>query len=668
MPQADIDRVREFLSRAARRVTVLLVLHGVAAGLAVALVIAAAGWITHRHLVPLGIDSLGFVALGSAIGVADGLMRRKRVAAIVERRAPECRNILITAHELMSSAPRIDAYVTDLVFRDAARVVDTLRLPAVLPMRGALTSVTVVATIWVFAATRTSTTTIGIGGAGPTTATVAAVTAVDAEIIAPAYLGAAPSTLHDPARIAAPAGSHVRLTVHADASTLTIELPAAKHVLHESAARTFVAEFVVDSDGFVTLEPALADGRAGSRRLIGLSATPDEPPTVRITAPGHDEKLVNGHHTIDVSVEAADDHALGSLHLHYVKVSGSGERFTFTEGDAPLTITRTDVRNWKGHASWRLDSLALEPGDMVVYRAVATDRRPGATPTESDAFIAEVLAPGGIAAAGFAVDPEVERYALSEQMVILKSEKLLARKSTLAADAYNDEAAALSAEQRSVRAFFVFMMGGEVGGADDAADGLDETAEASGEGDLALQRMLNQGRAALLSAIRSMSRATTALNTADVTGALPHERDALAQIEKTFAHNRIILRALTERERIDLTRRLSGSLTDAARDDEAPGQPDRDPTLTALRKALADVTALANAAGGTTGTAADATDIAERILRVDPSSMPLQRIAAELDSAQSSPLLRRRLLDRAATGLTQLLRARLPMAPRSYGP
>ena len=325
----------------------------------------------------------------------------------------------------------------------------------------------------------------------------------------------------------------------------------------------------------MALEPVLADGRTGPRRLIGLTAIDDAAPTVRITAPGHDEKLVNGHHTIDVAIEAADDHALASLRLKYVRVSGSGERFTFTEGEVPLAVTRTDARRWKGHASWRLDSLGLEPGDMVVYRAIAADRRPGATPTESDAFIAEVLAPGGIAAAGFAVDPEVERYALSEQMVILKSEKLLGRKSTLATDAYNDEAAALSAEQRSVRAFFVFMMGGEVGGADDASGGLDETAEASGEGDLALQRMLNQGRAALLSAIRSMSRATTALNTADVTGALPHERDALAQIEKTFAHNRIILRALTEHERIDLTRRLSGTLTDAARENQATAEPDR---------------------------------------------------------------------------------------------
>ena len=47
--------------------------------------------------------------------------------------------------------------------------------------------------------------------------------------------------------------------------------------------------------------------------------------------------------------------------------------------------------------------------------------------------------------------------------------------------------------------------------------------------------------------------------------------------------------------------------------------------------------------------------------------MPLQHIAAELDSTQSSPSLRRELLDRAATGLTQLLRARLRPRRASAG-
>ena len=65
---------------------------------------------------------------------------------------------------------------------------------------------------------------------------------------------------------------------------------------------------------------------------------------------------------------------------------------------------------------------------MVVYRAAATDKRPGAPPSESDSYIAEILAPGSEAVAGFAIDQDQERYALSQQMIIVKTERLIAKR------------------------------------------------------------------------------------------------------------------------------------------------------------------------------------------------------------------------------------------------
>jgi hypothetical protein len=393
---------------------------------------------------------------------------------------------------------------------------------------------------------------------------------------------------------------------------------------------------------------------------------------VRITAPGHDLKLADGRRTIDVAIEADDDVGLASLKLHYTRVSGSGERFTFTDGEVPLTIVRADRRDWKARASWRLDSLALEAGDMVVYRAIAADDRPGAAPSESDSYIAEVLAPGGIAAAGFAVDPEVERYALSEQMVILKTEKLVARKAAMPADSLPDAAAEIAAEQRRVRAEFVFMMGGEVGGADDATGDLNETAETEAEGDLAAGRMLNQGRIALMSAIRMMSRADKALTVPDLDGALVQERAALAQLELTFSHSRIILRAFTEREKLDLTRRLSGTLADAARDIHPAIQPAADPRAATLRRALGEVATLAGTAHFGSDAQAGVAALAEEVLRIDPGAVPLQHVSQNLGDAAAA--LGRGdardahdLLDRAATALASALRSSLLGAPAAGG-
>ena len=173
-------------------------------------------------------------------------------------------------------------------------------------------------------------------------------------------------------------------------------------------------------DGFITIEPRSASGQAGERRLIGITIVPDSAPRARVVTPGHDLLVPDGKRTLDVAVEATDDIGVASLRLRYTVVSGSGERFAFKEGTVPLTVDSSRSTRWRGRATWNLEPLGLEAGDMVVYRAVAGDAHAGPVPTavESDAYIIEVASPGGVAAAGFAVDPEQERYAVSTRRVV----------------------------------------------------------------------------------------------------------------------------------------------------------------------------------------------------------------------------------------------------------
>ena len=670
---ADIDVVRRFLARARSRVTLLLVMHGVTTGFAVAVMINMVMWLRHGVYVPPGLGSLLFVAFGIGVGTIRGLMHRPRIAAIVEGRAPECRNLLVTASELIARSDTVTPYVSTLVYRDAATLIRSLSFSTILPFRGALTSVAIAAAIWIVAATRPATDAAAAARRAVATATIASISGVDVTVILPAYVGQSRPIQHDPARIDAFIGSRIRLSVRAIAATVTLETLHGKRTLQPDANGSFSAELAADADGFIALEPAMSTGAPGARRLIGISVMPDLPPRVRITTPARDLKLADGKHTIDVAIEADDDLGLATLRLRYTRVSGSGERFSFTEGEVPLAITRNDKRTWHARASWHLDSLALGPGDMVVYRAVATDFRPGAAATESDALIAEVMAPGGVAAAGFALDPEIERYALSEQMVILKTEQLNARKPKMATDSFADAAAEIASEQRRVRAEFVFMMGGEVGTADDPSvdvtTDLNEVAETEASGDLAAAR---QGRVALVSAIRLMSKADKALTGADLALALTHERAALVQLERTFAHTKIILRALTERERLDLTRRFSGTLTDAARDIRPTAQPPSDARATALRQSLGDLAAIAVASDTGTAMSARIALLAEHILRIDPSALPLQRVSQSLATAATAmqrgrPRDATVLLDSAAIALSAAIRGNLPDAPRVAG-
>jgi hypothetical protein len=436
---------------------------------------------------------------------------------------------------------------------------------------------------------------------------------------------------------------------------------------------TYTGRLVANADGYIAVQARRGEG-AGVRRLIGLTVLPDSLPRVRVVTPGRDQRFPDAHRTIPLAIEASDDNGLASLTIRYTKVSGSGERFTFVEGQVPLTIARRDDRAWTGRAVLPLESLELAPGDLVVYRAIAADRRSSGGTTESDSYIAEIMAPGGVAAPGFAADFEQERYAVSQQMVIVKTERLIAKRGSMAPADFTDESQQLAAEQRKVRAEFVFMLGGELADAPDVAASMtdiNEEEEAGRESDILFGHDANAGHVALIRGIRAMSRAAASLATGDPATALPHERAALTQLERAFSHSRILLRALATRERLDPSRRLTGSLTDAAGETRPVAEPPRDAASVTLRRVLSDVSALAGIREPGASGASQAAALAEQALRVDPSSPTLQDVSAQLAKAASAISVHRAdeavaSLERATSGLVRLLRRGLPDAPLAH--
>lgn len=671
--------VREFLRRAGRRLFWRSAAEGAAIGLTVSLVVTLSGWPARGMPFATALVAVALTAAGVVLRLTATADLRHDAAHEVERAAPGARNLLITAAELVAvepgqhpeASPQAPGYAERLVLDRAAQFVGTLDLASLLPLRRAILLLLAAIGLWSAAVLRINAPAARRAAVVAAAAQMAVVDRIDVTVTPPAYAKQQSRSLRDPSRIEALEGSRMHLAVHARAGTVTVETLHGSQQLATDGSGVFTADVPLDADGYLALEPARSDGASGTRRLIGLTATPDQAPRVHVTAPGRDLQFPNGNRIISLAIEADDDIGLSALTLRYTKVAGSGEQFTFVDGEVPLTITKTDPRQWQAHATWRVAAIGLEPGDMVVYRAVARDGRPGAPPVESDSWIVEITAPGGIAAAGFEIDPDQERYAISQQMVILKTERLLAKKATLSSEAFADSAALIAAEQRRVRAEFVFMMGGEVAddqGEDASMTQLNEQAEADGESDLAAGRMVNAGRIALLRGIRFMSRASTALTTLDVTGALGEERQALAEVEKAFSHSRILLRALTQHERLDLSRRLTGVLTEAMSDTRLRAEPVADHVVLALRQLLADVAALAAPATRPADAAARATQLAEQALRINPSAPQQQQIAALLTSASTSSTRRddsaaRHALDQAATALAKALATGVPAAP-----
>jgi hypothetical protein len=159
-----------------------------------------------------------------------------------------------------------------------------------------------------------------------------------------------------------------------------------------------------------------------------------------------------------------------------------------------------------------------------------------------------------------------------------------------------------------------------------------------------------------------MSQAAARLTQADLEAALPLEQAALEALQSALARSRYILRTLSERESIDLTRRLSGT-PGAARGARAAEEMVADPQLAGLRRLLAEVAAVA-APGEIDDDARDhLAALAEAVLRLDPSSEVLQEAAADLAGAAEGAADAPERLARVVEALTARIEARLPLAP-----
>jgi hypothetical protein len=486
-------------------------------------------------------------------------------------------------------------------------------------------------------------------------------------IVPPDYTRQAARTLRDPAEITALAGSRVQIQVQAHASLVRLETLDTSVPLTRAVDGSFSGALVAAKDGFVALQVESPEGQPPVRRLIGVHVIPDRVPVVRVVKPGRD-LFVETAAELPLEITAEDDLGLASLRLRYTTVTGSEEQFEFTEGEVPLRIARESDRRWTATVTWPLQSLKLAPGNMVVYRAVATDGRPGAAAVESDAFIVQIVTPDRAALEGFLLDDDPNRYAISQQMVILKTERLLARRSTLSADTFADEALTLAAEQRRVRAEFIFMMGGEMADLNVTADVLDETEEAARETELAEGRLQNQGRLDLIRATRQMSRAASLLAAPDAGAALVAERAALVALQRAFARGRYLLRTLSTQQQLDLSRRLGGRFANLAAGARPTAAPVEDPRTVALRRILAGITTLAGAAAWTRPDAASASDLAEGLLRLDAPSEAIRPIAAAL--AETANAIERgdtgaarSGLERSAIALAAVIRDALMDAP-----
>lgn len=432
----------------------------------------------------------------------------------------------------------------------------------------------------------------------------------------PPYVGQADATFEDPVRVTALAGSGVRIEAQTRAGRVVAEAVGLPALVLEQQQGRFVGEFVASTSVGLTVR---AEGDQGSdARFISLIVTPDESPSVRVLAPGRDLAMPGPEGQVALTIESADDLGLASLALRYTTASGGGESLAFASGEVPLSLARVDDRHWTATAIWSIDALHLSDGDALVYSAVARDRNPGGHPVYSEQYLIEVGRAAESVSAGFGLPAEEKKYAISQHMVIYKTEALLTARAKHGPDDWIEQTRMLAIEQRMVRAEVVFLGGGEV---------QDEVEEAGQAHEIAEGRLENAGRAEMLRAINFMSRAEAQLNDGRAAEALVFERQALRSLEIAFDRRRYFLRTVPGRSRIDPSRRLTGALQDARPWTRATPRTEAESVLTMQREVIADLAASLDD-GAVRGAV-----MAASVSAIDPQSLVLQSAAVQLAAA-----------------------------------
>jgi hypothetical protein len=182
----------------------------------------------------------------------------------------------------------------------------------------------------------------------------------------------------------------------------------------------------------------------------------DATPVVELVEPAEDIVFAAPAGVLPLRAVARDDHGVADLRLTYIRTRGSGESYSFEEGEWDWDAQRRDGRGMVGELRLDLAAAGFRPGDVVHVRAVARDRNDVTGPGEgvSATRVLRVAQPDEMHTAttliGFPL--EVERNpVLSQRMLILMTERLRDRARRIGRGVTLREGAGIAHEQGRLR-------------------------------------------------------------------------------------------------------------------------------------------------------------------------------------------------------------------------
>ena len=265
--------------------------------------------------------------------------------------------------------------------------------------------------------------------------------AIEFTVQAPSYSGLPDlrGSAGDP--LAALPGSRVSIQGQGTAQppALAAMVVGGEALVPQEAASGWVVEWTVRPDDRGVAFTVADAGETLEQRVLPLRQLRDRPPGVELLAPAEDLVLATPTGSISVEALAADDFGVVGLELHWVRSRGSGESFAFDEGTWPWDRNEATSDGRTALLSLSLDELALEAGDVLHVRAVATDANDvtgpgiGVSATRQIRISREDDLSDVTTLVGFPIDREREPL-LSQRMIILLTEELIDSLPTIRAD------------------------------------------------------------------------------------------------------------------------------------------------------------------------------------------------------------------------------------------
>ena len=194
-----------------------------------------------------------------------------------------------------------------------------------------------------------------------------ALESIVARVTPPAYSGLASVTIEQPTTITALAGSQLEIEGRRTDAPVDARVDSQRVAVVSDGARwrsTLTMPVRAEALRF-------ADGIR--ERWVVLEPRADSVPVVTLTLPARDSVLRTRAGRIPIVAEVHDDFGLAGGWLELIISSGDGEQFRFRT----LTLGHTSGGGARSSAIRRmlpLDSLRLEPGDVLHLRAMARDR------------------------------------------------------------------------------------------------------------------------------------------------------------------------------------------------------------------------------------------------------------------------------------------------------